>query len=110
MGTVISLNDRRPAPDRARAEGRRLVPAAGSIQQALDRYRRELRLLRGRGWASGGNRPDGVIILDRVRPLRARRQVIGDLILRIKTLEAMLDLVQEGPQAVVRSGPARRLT
>lgn len=42
-----------------------------------------------------------VVMLDSFRAGRARRRVIGDRILRIKTLEAMLELVLEGTRAHV---------
>ncbi len=72
---------------------------AGHIRQALGRYRRDLRLMLGREEQSSARA--GVVMLDALRAGRVRRGLIGDRILRIKTLEAMLELILEGTEAHV---------
>ena len=64
------------------------------IEESLERYRRDLKLMTGRVAPSPTN-IDDLAILDRFALSDDRYGLISDRRLRIKTLEAMLDLLQE---------------
>jgi hypothetical protein len=93
---VTYLADRRRAGREVRSERHSSSPAEEHIKEALDRYRRDLRLMLGRRPPSL-TKVDDVVMLEHLRADRACRRFIGDRIVRIKTLEAMLELVLEAP-------------
>lgn len=64
------------------------------IEQALERYRRDLDLMTGSVAPSDTN-IDDLAILDRFAWSDDQDELINDRRLRIKTLEAMLDLLRE---------------
>jgi hypothetical protein len=64
------------------------------IQESLDRYRRDLRLMTGRTTPNPTN-IDDLAILDRFALSDDQSGLISDRRLRIKTLEAMLELLRE---------------
>ncbi|MGH2372671.1 MAG: hypothetical protein ACRDIC_04220 [bacterium] len=64
------------------------------LEESLERYRRDLKLMTGRAAPSPTN-IDDLAILDRFALSDDQPGLISDRRLRIKTLEAMLDLLRE---------------
>ncbi|MGQ0548830.1 MAG: hypothetical protein ACT4PY_04070 [Armatimonadota bacterium] len=64
------------------------------IEQALERYKRDLGLMTGRLTPSLTDIDDGAI-MDRLAWSEDQHGLISDRRLRIKTLEAMLELLRE---------------
>jgi len=64
------------------------------IRRAIVRYRRDLALMLGERVPAEGN-VDDVAILERFRSHDDQTELINEWVLRIKTLEAMLELLRE---------------